>query len=121
MGRINVEIYGRDYSLACDDGQEAHLGKLAQTLNDRLRTLGKQMGRGPENTMLVFASLMLADEAQDLRDELKQMRAELASFEGGKGSEVQQQRLIDMEQAMASSMNHIAERIESLSSQLEAA
>lgn len=121
MGKINVEIYGRDYSLACDDGQEAHLGQLVQMLNDRLRKLSTQMGRGPESTMLVFTALMIADELQETRDELKQIRKELNSFETGKGAQIQQQRLSDMENAMAQSMQHIAERIESLSTQLEAA
>ena len=69
MGKMNVGIYGREYTLACDDGQEAHLGKLVQMINDRVTTLVSDMGRASESTMLVYTALMLADELIDKNSE----------------------------------------------------
>jgi len=33
---INVTINGRQYRMACEDGQEAHLLKLADSLESRI-------------------------------------------------------------------------------------
>jgi len=112
MGSMNVTILGRDYSIACDDGQEAHLGKLAHLVNERLHRLARDMGRGPESTMLMYAALMLADELVDAKTELEMISK-------GEAPRVSTAKLQEMETAMADSMNHIAERIEQLSQQLE--
>lgn len=110
MGTMNINVYGRDYAIACDDGQEAHLGKLAQMVNERVRQLLQQMGRGPEHTMLIYTALMLADELLDAR-----CAAE------GKPSPSDEHRLQDMEAAMASTMQQIAARIDKFAVKLEQA
>lgn len=120
MGKMNVEVYGREYALACDDGQEAHLGKLAQMANERIRTLSQQMGRGPENLMLVYTCLMLADELSDAKKEVARLTKELAAVSDN-GKVIDSSRLVEMEYAMAQSMEQIAERIEVIANRLEAA
>lgn len=119
MGLINVTIYGREYELACDDGQEARLSQLSQMINDRVKVLSKQMGRGSEHTMLVYTALMLADELMDAQiqarqspDDVKQLMEE---------REEQKQKIQNMELAMASSMQQIASQIHKLTDQLEEA
>lgn len=120
MGKLNVEVYGREYALACDDGQEAHLGKLVQTVNDRIRTLSQQMGRGPENLMLIYTSLMLADEMLDAQREVAKLKKDVKGLSDG-GKVVDSSKVIEMEAAMAESMLQIAERIEQIADQLEEA
>ena len=110
MGTMNINVYGRDYAIACDDGQEAHLGKLAQMVNDRVKQLSQQMGRAPEHTMLIYTTLMLADELLDALAKAK-----------GKTPPSDDQKLQDMEAAMAASMQQIAGRIEKLAGELEKA
>ena len=62
MSTLNLTIYGREYTIACDDGQEAHLNQLAHEVNDRVRQISQQVGRQGEGMMLVLAALMMADE-----------------------------------------------------------
>lgn len=121
MGTMTVNILGRDYPIACDDGQEAHLGKLTQMVNDRVNKLSQEMGRGPESTMLVYTALMLADELQDARNDVKMLRNELNALSDANTSDVSSTRIQEMENAMVDSMNHIADRIEKIAQQLEAA
>lgn len=120
MGTMNITIYGRDYPIACDDGQEAHLGKLAQTVNERLRILTQQMGRGPEHTMHIYTMLMLADELSDAKKEISKLSNDIATITKGGKVPMDTSRLQEMEAAMAHSMTQIAERIEQLTSKLAA-
>ena len=110
MGTMNINVYGRDYAIACDDGQEAHLGKLAQMVNDRVKQLSQQMGRGPEHLMLIYTTLMLSDELLDALAKAK-----------GKASPSDEAKLVEMEAAMAASMQQIAGRVEKLAEKLEKA
>lgn len=122
MGKMNISILGREYTIACDDGQEAHLGKLAQAVNERVQQLAHEMGRGPEGTMLVYTALMIADELLDSKKEIRALHQEIeAMSRNDSGNASSQARLREMEAAMVDSMNHIAERIEQISSRLEAA
>lgn len=121
MGTMHVSVYGKDYPIACDDGQEARLGKLVQQVNERISKLAREMGRGPETTLLVFTTLMLADELEDTRNEINNLKNELHAQTQGNGTSLTQSRLQEMEAAMASSMEHIAERIEMIAHQLDAA
>lgn len=120
MSTMNVTIYGRDYPIACDDGQEAHLMKLGHAVNERIRTLTQHMGRAPENSMLVYALLMLADELHDAKKEISKLSNDLATAAKGGKVQVDTAKLQEMEAAMAHSMNQIADRIEQLTEKLAA-
>lgn len=79
MVEVSVTINGRDYRIACDDGQEEHVERLAAGVDKRIgelvASLGRQVG---DTTLLVMASLLIADELGDLRAELERVNAELA-------------------------------------------
>jgi cell division protein ZapA len=36
MTHVNVTIHGRQYRMACEDGQETHLTRLAKDLDSRV-------------------------------------------------------------------------------------
>jgi cell division protein ZapA len=66
MNTVTLTIGGRDYTLACGDGEEAQLQKLGQIIDDKLQSMATGQGLS-ESRGLLFAALMLADELQDLR------------------------------------------------------
>ena len=39
MTHVNVTIHGRQYRMACEDGQEDHLVRLAKDLDQRIEQL----------------------------------------------------------------------------------
>lgn len=120
MSRMTIQILGRDYTLACDDGQEAHLGKLAQMMNERAKKLQEQMGRAPENTLLVMAGLMLADELSDSHRAVKHLTTKLHKAEETSGGSLSQEKLAEMEAVMATTIHDIAARVESLAGRVAA-
>ncbi|MBO9726626.1 MAG: cell division protein ZapA [Novosphingobium sp.] len=65
MANVTLTIGGREFMLACADGEEAHITRLAQMIDEKLAQAGV-VGQ-TEPRMLLFASLMLADELHELR------------------------------------------------------
>ena len=116
MSSVKVIIGGRECQVACDDGQEEHLKKLAKLLDERLKGLGSGTGRN-EAQLMMLAALMLTDETEDQKRELSQVRSEVRytsqSFETNKQ--------IEMEGAIAATIHDIAARVEAIASELEKA
>jgi hypothetical protein len=44
MAQVNVTISGRSYRMACDDGEEEHLGELADHLDRTIERLRGEFG-----------------------------------------------------------------------------
>ncbi len=62
----NVEIYiaNRQYRVACDAGEEAHLERLGAMIDGRLQSL-PGIGGQSEARMLLYAALLLADDLHE--------------------------------------------------------
>ena len=70
MSQITVVVNGRKYDIACDDGQEAHLTRLAQYIDRRVDELIAAVGQVGDARLLVMASLLVADELSEVYTEL---------------------------------------------------
>jgi len=68
MGQLTIDIGGYSYKLACRDGEEARLEKLARYLNAKVEELTAALGQVSESRMLLMAALMLADELFEARE-----------------------------------------------------
>ena len=71
MAQVDVNINGRDYQIACDDGQEAHLVQLGEYVDRRVKELATAVGQVGDSRLLVMASLLIADELAETYAELK--------------------------------------------------
>ena len=67
MASVDVEIASRGYSVACRDGEEAHLRSLAAIVDRKARDAAAAVGSMGEARQLLFASLLLADELKEAR------------------------------------------------------
>ena len=67
MADVKLTIAGRPYDLHCEDGQEAQLFQLAAVVDEKARA----MPGGTEVRQLLFAALMLADDAQDAKGKIE--------------------------------------------------
>lgn len=67
MADVKLTIAGRPYDLHCADGQETQLLQLAAVVDERARA----MPGGTEVRQLLFAALMLADEAQEAKGKVE--------------------------------------------------
>jgi cell division protein ZapA len=71
MPEVRVMIGGREFEVACQDGEEHFLRSAAKLLDNEAQVLVEHMGRMPEARMLLMAGLMLADKAAGLDDQLR--------------------------------------------------
>ncbi|MGL5115587.1 MAG: cell division protein ZapA [Beijerinckiaceae bacterium] len=81
MAQVTVLVDGKSYRLACDDGQEAHLVGLANAVDGKLKTLKGQVGEIGDLRLMVMTSIMMADEAEEIRTKLAAIEATLASMQ----------------------------------------
>lgn len=77
MPEVVIEIGGRRFEVACQEGEEPYLQAAARMLDDEARVLAEQVGRMPESRMLLMAGLMLADKAASFEDRVAEVQARL--------------------------------------------
>lgn len=78
MPEVTITIGGREFGVACQEGEENYLHTAAKMLDDEARVLSDQVGRMPESRMLLMAGLMLADKTASFEDRVKEVEAKLA-------------------------------------------
>ncbi|HEY4635962.1 MAG TPA: cell division protein ZapA, partial [Rhodospirillales bacterium] len=77
---MNVTINGRQFRMACEDGQEDHLRQLATSLDDRITALRGQFGEIGDARLTVMAALMVADELSETANKIRRLEEELAAL-----------------------------------------
>jgi cell division protein ZapA len=116
MAHVSVTINGRQFRMACDDGQEDHLLKLAAEVNEKVDQLKGAFGEIGDTRLTVMAAIMVADELADIRRRLKAAEAELAALRDARS--LLAERAGERETAMAGALDDAAASIERLTAQL---
>ena len=78
MPQVEIAIGGRTFEVACQDGEEHFLQSAAAMLDTEAAHLASQIGRLPQDRMLLMAGLMLADKTAGLEDKVREVEAEAA-------------------------------------------
>ncbi|WOF41834.1 cell division protein ZapA [Sphingopyxis indica] len=76
MADVHLNIAGRSYDVHCADGQEEQLRQLAAMVDEKARG----MTGSTEVRQLLFAALMLADEASEARGKVEKAEPESDSL-----------------------------------------
>ncbi len=66
MSDVTVSVGGRNYTLACADGQEDNVRRLAGVVDGKIEAMGPNRST-LEAKSLLFAALLLADELDEAR------------------------------------------------------
>jgi cell division protein ZapA len=64
MSNVTLTICGRDYTVACAAGEEAHVMGLGRMIDSKLEAMGNMAGQS-ETRQLLFAALLLADQLHE--------------------------------------------------------
>tara|TARA_B100001142_G_C14008050_1_gene529324 strand:+ start:110 stop:463 length:354 start_codon:yes stop_codon:yes gene_type:complete len=115
MGQVSVTINGRSYPVACDDGQEEHVSRLAAYLDKRAIGLADQIGSVSEARLLIMTSLLVADELSEAYDEVEKLQQDAKAIE----TRAREETLNQLENVFAESINNLAVRIEYIADSLE--
>ena len=116
MSQVNVTINGRQFRMACEDGQEGHLQQLAKDLDDRIVALRGQFGEIGDARLTVMAALMVADELTETGKKLKRLEADHAALQDVRDAAAD--RTEATQTAIVAAFTSAAERIEGLAKKL---
>lgn len=76
MGQVSVTIADKQYRIACDDGQEAHLTALAADMDRRIAEMRKIFGEIGDSRLTVMAAIAVLDEKNELIEKVKTLESE---------------------------------------------
>jgi cell division protein ZapA len=110
MNHINVTINGRQYRMACEEGQEARLLKLAEGLESRIQDLRGKFGEIGDARLTVMAALTACDELIDAGHRIRSLEEELDALRGVRIAAADRARAT--QNAVANALNSAADRIE---------
>jgi len=110
MSHINVTINGRQYRMACEEGQEVRLLKLAENLETRIQSLRGKFGEIGDARLTVMAALTVCDELVDTSQRIRSLEDELSKLRDVRVAAVDRAR--ETQAVVANALNAAAERIE---------
>jgi cell division protein ZapA len=110
MSQVTVTINGRQFRMACEDGQESHLLRLAADLDQRIERLRGTFGEIGDTRLTVMAALTVADELADTSGRLRRMEEDMARLQDARVAATE--RADATQAAVAAALNSAAERIE---------
>jgi cell division protein ZapA len=114
MASVNATIAGRQFRLACEDGQEEHL--QARDIDERIEGLRKQFGEIGDTRLTVMAALMVADELSEAAHNMRRMEEELNALRDARV--VSADRAKAASDAVVGAFNSAAERLEGITRKL---
>lgn len=110
MAHVSVTINGRQYRMACDDGQEHHLARLAHDLDQRITRLRTNFGEIGDMRLTVMAALLIADELSESSQRARQVEEELGRMQEARRMTGERSQATTV--AIAAALDSAAERIE---------
>ena len=118
MAQVNATIAGRQFRLACEDGQEEHLQALAHDLDQRIIGLRAKFGEIGDTRLTVMAALMVADELSEAAHKIRRLEEEATALQDARV--VAADRAKAASDAVVHAFNSAAERIEGITKKLNA-
>src|SRR5579862_526698 len=102
MSQITVTINGRQFRMACEDGQETHLSRLAQDLDQRIEKLRVKFGEIGDTRLTVMAALTVADELAETGGKLRKLEEEIAALQEARAASAE--RAVATQAAVAAAL-----------------
>ena len=116
MASVNATIAGRQFRLACEDGQEEHLQSLARDLDASIEELRQKFGEIGDTRLTVMAALMVADELAEAKRKIRRLEEESTALQDARV--VTADRAKAASAAVVNAFNSAAERIEGITKKL---
>ena len=116
LSRVTVTINGRRFRMAREQGQEAHVRRLAGDLDQRIGRLRGEFGEIGNTQLTVMAALTISDDLVEMRGRLGVLERELAALQEARVAAADHARVT--QSAVAAALNSAAERLEGITRRL---
>ena len=80
MANVSIKFNGKDFLLACEDGQEEHLEELLIQINKKFNVLKNELGNLGENKLLLITAVKVMDEYFETKKKVEQKKDELKNL-----------------------------------------
>ena len=112
MPEVNVEIDGKKYRMACEEGQERHLFELADRFNRTVVSLKGSFGEIGDNRLVVMAGIAVLDELAEAENRIESLKQDIADLTtAGRELTLEAEEL---EQKFARRLAEAARKVESI-------
>lgn len=109
MPTVEIMVNGRRHAVQCGEGEEGRVKRLASYVDRKISDMSRGQSQQGDSRLLLMASLMVADELSDAFEEIKRLQTVL------------DERVHDIETQAANALEHIAQQLDAIASQLERA
>ncbi len=116
MSHVNVTINGRQYRMACEEGQERRLLQLADGMESRVESLRGKFGEIGDARLTVMAALTIADELLDANQRIARLEEQLNALQDARYAAAERAKAT--QSAISLALNSAAERLEKMSQTL---
>jgi cell division protein ZapA len=114
---VNVDINGRKYRMACEDGQQPHLLSLAERFNRQIDGFKGTFGEIGDNRLTVMAGIAILDELGEAERQIAALKQELAHLTAA--GEALAREAEELELKFTRRLNDAARKIEAISTAID--
>ena len=116
MSQVSLTINGRQFRMACEDGQESYLINLARELDARIAAFRNEFGELSDTRLIVMAAITVVDELAVAGLRIKRLEEEIAALRNAQVATSDRNKATQA--AIASMLSAAAERVESITERL---
>lgn len=109
MAQVTITINSREYSVACEDGQELRIIQLANMLDEKAKMITSGAGQVQENMLLAMVGLLVADELSELKK-----NNEKSSIPG----DVDNSRILEIDRVVSNQIKGLNEQLKSVANSI---
>ena len=117
MAQVTVTIDGKQYRMACDEGQEEHLIDLANRFDRYVGHLKGSFGEIGDQRLTVMAGIMVMDEFSELQRRVKGLETEIETLRKTRDDALMKADKNDA--ALTGALAGLAERMEVLAERIK--
>lgn len=119
MPQVVVTINTRSYAVACGEGEEQHLMRLAALIDERVSSLAREVGQVGDTRLMLMASLLMADDLEQAESRADEAEAELMGARQARADI--ETKAAETEAKSAAYVERLAQRVEAIAGRLQAA
>ncbi|MBN9072670.1 MAG: cell division protein ZapA [Rhizobiales bacterium] len=116
MAQVTITIDGKQYRMACDEGQEDHLVEMGQKFDRYIGYLKGSFGEIGDQRLTIMAAIMVMDELSELQRRVKGMESEIGTLRKTRDDALVKADKNDA--ALTGALTALAQRMEALAEKL---
>lgn len=117
MAQVTVNIDGKAYRMACEEGQEEHLSDLAGRFDRYVSHLKSQFGEIGDLRLTVMSGIMVMDELHEVQSKLRGLEAEVETLKKTRDNALSKVEKTDSD--LAHAIQEVTGRIEAIAEKLK--